>query len=210
LMAELGRWERRDPLEYIDGLNLSLYSQARPVEYRDSYGESVETCGPVNVLLTNVSTLTLAGLPPQSLTMGLVTRDEAPNCQGCKGRIRLGLTVGPDTPRTYMLWHGVPPPKKSRYPQWYIGGVHRGEFDGLSEPRKVDLDYSLSCGHCLGIPVVLKPYPRSTGPLTPFGATPMQVSATIHLCCGFCSDSKHKLPTWQLEMENDHGFAGPR
>jgi RHS repeat-associated protein len=45
LMAELGRWGRRDPLGYVDGLSLLRYARGNPIRRNDRYGTISESAG---------------------------------------------------------------------------------------------------------------------------------------------------------------------
>jgi hypothetical protein len=38
----------------------------------------------------------------------------------------------------------------------------------------------------------------------------MQVSATMHLCCGLCWDNKPDWPSLRPEMDKSHGYAASR
>lgn len=43
-MREWGRWFQRDPVQYVDSMNLYSYVDSRPLLYVDPFGEAMEQC----------------------------------------------------------------------------------------------------------------------------------------------------------------------
>jgi len=47
----LGRWTRRDPMVYVDGISLIVYARSQPVRNADSYGRTSHSGGQAGIIL---------------------------------------------------------------------------------------------------------------------------------------------------------------
>ena len=229
LDSVLGRWLRRDPVGYVDGLSMLWLSRSSPILRRDSTGLRSEECTPALAVTSPIMTIqgtpwrltiaTTSGNPTVDAANGAITTTPG----GCdlhgsipctaRGKIRLKLELfdGVSSPDG---WRGANPkyyPTDTSWCQLWHGNDHCGHSPNEPNPGPTwsgppgylpDVGQSESTKD-VSLMAGCGDHTSLSWTAKPFSPAAPSLSATLTLHCGHCGASSDEQQRSRKLSENN-------